>query len=547
MLKIKQIEKKIDSFILENIKDNCWDIVYETEVTEIGDTEHGKELLSRRVAKRKFNENTYNKLVREFYLNYIQAVEEEKKKEELKQQGKKTREKGRNITVREFFELVFRDFFDHRKGEFDKGKKLDEEGKVRGKPRRIYLKSFAVNIDPETYAKAEQGVARSIEKMAQLARKYTYFTPALFVSHKFFTKETLSLMGLIVLDFDLSETMVVMTREEIRQMIIKKLKVEPNFIWDTATKGNFQAGIMIGQMVGTPKSVYLYEQVVREMLHKLDYLVDQKTFFPNHLFRIPKNDRVNKKYVRKYNETVHDIKEFSWLLDERFERIKSERTVVNFEEERFLRDPAIDALLNGDVHYRDHGCFTAALVYKWLGKDESECFLELSQRWLPKVQAHTDRFDHSFGIGEVEKCVRSAYSGRYKGFKSFWVEYVTGIDYRYNGSFKWVPNQNEGKYVMNTVERIKKFIRENNGVFTGKIEEIAKSAGVSLRSVKRHLVSLREKGELEYETNQGRGLDTTFKLIEKPQIQQELVRSINTMEEQQESLEELNEAVMSAM
>lgn len=237
--------------------------------------------------------------------------------------------------------MIFRDNFEHRRGETDT------------KGRRIYLKSFLFNIDHIKKVVNEKKVVRNLEKVLKQMKNYNYFTPNLFISHKFFSKEMLSLLGVIILDIDLDTAGVVMTKRELRRYIHKKLKVEPNLIWDTKTPGNYQVAFLIKNMTGTPKSVHLYESVIKEMIYQLENFVTRRV--PQQRISSAFQRTINKKrFVRKYHEEVFSINDFRWLLHERDKRREDEddNKVLDFSYEQMVRHEAIRKLRDGDVSFR---------------------------------------------------------------------------------------------------------------------------------------------------------------------------------------------------
>lgn len=514
-ISFKEIESQVDSDVLENIKSQCYERVFSrSELKIVGKTKTGTRYRSTNIYETVFNEDKYKRIVRQYFIEHIHQKETKpSKKESKKEQNKTTKTKitkrkkkeiGKNITQREFFEHIFRDLFDNKRGEEDK------------KGRRIYLKSFIFDIDKELKLINERKVVSNVEKAIAYGKKCGYFTPSLFISHKFFTKEMLALLGVIVLDFDLDKANVVMTKEQVHKYIKKKLKVEPSMIWDTSTEGNFQACIRIKPMVGTPKSVHLYEQIVKEMIRKLGNVCDASAFEANHIFAIGRNNIRTGKYIRFYNETIHDINEFRWLLDERDKRRKKEQKVVNFKEESILRHPAIDALLTGkNIKFRDHGCFTAALVLRFLGKDELEAETHLLSNWLGNV--NNESYDHKFTEREVLKCVKHAYSGRYRSFLSSWVETCTGIECNLRGYFRTTYIKT-GAYNTDSKERILEYLRKNDGIVESNAPLLAEELGLSKKTLERLLPQMRKDNKIHYETVIGKGKKTTYTLVEQIEL-----------------------------
>ncbi|WP_283749689.1 hypothetical protein, partial [Bacillus mycoides] len=146
MLTFEEIEQQIDVALLEEFKKQSTKKVFShSELTLVEKTKHGKRYKSTNIYTYEVHKEEYKKLVREHYMK----IQKEQQKKDSK---KRKKEKGKNITQKEFFELIFRDHFDHRKGEKDK------------KGRRIYLKSFLFNINKETKIIDEKSVVRSLEK-----------------------------------------------------------------------------------------------------------------------------------------------------------------------------------------------------------------------------------------------------------------------------------------------------------------------------------------------------------------------------------------------
>lgn len=509
MLTIKQIENKIERVALDYIKDHS----YENEIVRstpelIETTSTGAKYICKSYNKRVFNKEKYENLVREYYLNSVQEEEVKKKNKQRKRP-----EKGKNITVKEFLTTLFRENFEHRKGDKDK------------LGRRIQMNVFTMNFDKKARLLTDKKAVKTMDKLLQATKKYKYFTPNMFIDHRFFTKEVLALLGVIILDFDLDERKVVMTKNELRLFVKKKLGVELSMIWDTPTKGNYGGAILLKKMAGTPLSVHLYEQIVKEMVGKLEGLADVACSNANHVFVMPQNNPKIGKIVRKYNEEVHSINEFRWLLNERDERRKRENKIIDFRMKSFRKEPAVAALFNGEVTYRDHAAFTLALVMRWMKYDEVECGNYMHSKWLPNVQ---NGHGHAFTERELDKCIRHAYSGKYRNFKSTWIEICTGIECNLNGYFMWRTYENKGIYIMDTETRLREFFKKNGGKFEGKIEEIAQELNVSLRSLKRYMATLRDNNELVYQTKRGRGAKTTFYYTEPQQLEFDSVLQFET-------------------
>lgn len=525
-MEFKDIERAVDPIILGYIQDNCYEKEFDrNELTCVGKSKVGTTYRSVNIYKNVFNEQKYKQMVRAYYIQNVQPSKEEEKK---KTRVRAKKEIGTNITQEDFLQTIFRDNFEHRKGQTDK------------KGRRINMHSFLMNIDPKLKVIDGKSVANSFEKMLQKARKYGYFTANMFISYQSFAKELLTLLGVIVLDFDLDKVNMVMTKEELFKYIKKKIKVEPAMIWDTKTKGNYQAVILLESMAATPKAVHLYEQIAKEMIYKLGDMCDLSCYNANHVFSMGQNNKHKKRFIRKYNDNIHNINEFRWLLHERDERRKKESVstnIIDFTKEGVRRDPAIQALFAGEVSWRNHACFTLGLVMRFLGYSEEETENYILSVWLPVVR---DKADHPFTTNEALKCIKHAYSGKYRNFHSNWVETVTGIECNLKGYFKgFAPYTNQGIYVMDTGTRFKEFLRNNGGSFVGTIGDIMDEIKVKRTALKETIARLCELGLLEYQSTKGRYAKSTFTLVE--QAQETPMVGVEEFKTHQEKLNDLSE------
>lgn len=529
-MRFSEIEQRIDPIIRDYIKNHCYERVFDRTETKVKEkTATGTKYISSYIYKHVFDEKKYKKSVRDWYLQHVEPLEKQIKPKTKR----KKREIGANITQEEFFRLIFREHFDHRRGESDQ------------KGRKIYLRSFLANINADKHLIENILSSHNLEKVIKQAKKYGYFTPNMFISHQFFTKEMLTLLGVIVLDFDLDDAHMIMTKEEIFKYIKSKIKAEPAMIWDTKTQGNYQAAILINPMTGTPKSVHLYEQIVKEMCLKLGNRVDAACVNANHLFSVGQNNKRTGRLTRKYNETVYDINDFRWLLNERDERRRKEERsdkVLDFTKEAVRRHPAIQALFSGqDIHWRDHACFTLGLVMRFLEYSQEECENYILTTWQPTVDNVQIYGDH-FTRNEALKCIRHAYSDRYKSFHSHWVEVCTGMPCDLRGYFRFSSYESKGIYQTGNKKIFMDYLKANNGIISGTKDSIAETLRIIPKTLKNILEQMKKDGELYYETKRGRGAVTTFVLQE--QLEMVIDRDkIKPIEDEMAQIFELEEAM----
>lgn len=522
---LNDMENHIDPIILTYIQDQCAKKVFDrSEITEVETTKNRPSYKSVLFYKYVLDDKKYKSRVRDFFINNVLS--------EIEPKTKKRRELGHNVTQKEFFNTIFRDNFSHRNGESDK------------KGRKIYMRSFLVDIDSQSKTIQGKTSTYNLEKLIKKAKKYDYFTPNMFISHQFFTKEMLTLLGVIVFDFDLDTVGVHLTKEELYYHIKDKLHIPPAMIWDTKTQGNYQACILIENMTGTPASVHLYEQVVKEMIYKLE-ISDIACANANHIFSIAKNNARKGRVVRKYSHEIHNINAFRWLLNERDERRKREQSkniqVLDFTKEAVKKHPAIKALFEAEnISWRNHACFTLALVMKFLEESEEQAENYILSQWQPKVQ---NDGPHKFTQTEALKCIRHAYSGKYKCFHSHWIEVCTGLECNLKGYFR-VPYESKGIYVTDTETRFREFLSKNENVFEGSIADLVKILGVKRRTLEALIYKLKDSGELQYETKRGRGAKTTFELKAEQQLEAVIARdNIFDLHVELTQIEELEDAI----
>jgi hypothetical protein len=437
----------------------------------------------------------------------------------VRQEPKKRtkREKGRNATQKEAFELIFRNLLDHRTDDLNH----------KGKNKRNYIKLG--NIDPETQLITKGKFVSNMTDLLEQVKHYNYFSANMFYTNYTATKDDLRHLVSIVLDFDLDKHKVAMTKEELHDLIKKSIKVAPSLIWDSKTPGNYQALILIGVMAGTDKSVHLYEAIVKEMVDKLQY-ADNACISANHLYSVPRSNDVRK--IRFYHDVVYDIKDqFRWLLDER-DQCRAEQlengNVADFTKHAIRKHPAIDALFNGQIlpRTRNNACFTLALVMRSLGYSESECEEYITNEWYPKVRNRSvDKAD--FTTKERDKVIQKAYSGKFKSFHSDYVTMVTGMECDLKGYFG--RYQNQGINVLNNAEKVIEFLRQQDNRFEGNLQDIADAIGAKKRTLERVMRELREGGIISYQSAKGRGKTAVYELQEKYQEEPKPVEKPNNV------------------
>lgn len=525
-LTFEEIEKRVGFIISDAIRMQCIDkdVWKGSEFVKEEEVEHGRKLTFRNIYEDVFKEKEYRETLLNYYNQHVHKEYE----------AKEEKDEGKNIKVDEFLETVFRNSFDNRRGQKDK------------QGRTIYRKAHLFKIDSE---KNELIKSTSVSTLDQLKNKvknerYNHFSPQLYIHGACYSKEFLSILNVIVLDFDLVQQGIYMSTRQLRRYIEKKLKVTPNIIHDTHTKGNYQAVISIEPMMGTPKSVHLYEEIVREMILTLE-IADYNARNANHSFSIGVDSSRKQRRIRKYHDRLHNINQFRWLLKQRDDRRKKEGVLIDFTEKAFMKHPAIEALMNGEVEYRNNAAFTLALVLKHLKWSEDETKNFMHGDWLHKVNQN-HKYDHPFTRNELDHCVKHAYSGKYKNFHSTHVTRCTGIPCDFEGYFRrkrFTPYENKGAYDTKAKQRLMQFFADRNGIWEGNRKDLAIELDANEETLKKMLPKLRNEGEIEYETVRGAGATTTFKV---PKFMQQVIEepvikgiALKTFAEEEEEIDDI--------
>jgi hypothetical protein len=492
MFTLKEMETYIVDYhsilALDYIKDQCYERkCIDKKLELIEENESGKKYRSSLYYQDVLKLKLYAQKVRQYFISIM---------------PKQKNRQGTKISQKEAFEILFRDAFNHRTNEVDR----------IGKKRRNYV-SLA-NICPEK--KVISGRIKSVATMEQLlkhARGFGYFTPNMFYKYQARNKSELRHLVSIVLDFDLDTRCIVMSKDELHDFIVERIKVAPNLIWDTKTNGNYQASINIEIMPGMDKSVNLYEQIMKELAVKLEY-VDEACLTAEHYFSKPVNN--DGRSITMYHKNTISIDDFRWVLRDRDIRRKEESKskIVEFSHEAIRRHEAIYALFNAEIveGRRNNACFTLALVMRHLGHSEEECENYIISEWYPAVKKRSidkDRFTKS----EAYKCVKHAYSGKYKSFDSNYVQLVTGIECDLGGYIR-TPYENQGIYELNNKEKVIQFLTEQKGRFEGTMQDIADATLTKKRTLERVLKELREENVIAFESVKGRGKTTVYELVE---------------------------------
>lgn len=382
---------------------------------------------------------------------------------------------------------------------------------------RTYLqgnqKTFLVGKDKE-----KAFACRTIEKVLEKQKKFTYFTPSIFWHHKLKTKEHILWITQITLDFDLSKdgTGRKFCPKELAQLVHYELGIYPSYIWETVTPGNYQMSFLLVPMTGSPKSIYLYECIARRMA--VLFGADLGAINANNLYRKPRKE------IWKFSNDIFDIEDFKILFEDeeneaKIKKIREENKIVSFTEGMIWRHESIQKLLNAEfIEWRNHAAFTIALLFYALGKDSEDAsdffYTPLpgeTDSWWDKVNdgRHGSKY---FAKREIKHSIKSAFSGKYHGPSKAWIYLLTGIEFPFN-LYKSTYIKKENGYISGDVTRRKiiDWVRDHDGS-TIKQPELAHLLGLKERSLKRKIKELKAEGIIDFITKTGRySSGTTFR------------------------------------
>ncbi|WP_336771317.1 winged helix-turn-helix domain-containing protein [Bacillus bombysepticus] len=347
----------------------------------------------------------------------------------------------------------------------------------------------------------------NLEKVIQKKKNFAYFTPAVYWHHKSRTKEEVIWLPAIILEFDLTKdgTKRAYTADQLALMLLNELELEPNFIWDTKTKGHYAVCYLIKAMAGTPQSIYYYEAIVKRLaiLSGADFASTDAV----HLFRIPR------KKIYQYTDDVYDIDDFSHVLeDERINEMLEQKqrefkgNIVSFSEKQIMNHESIKMLLEAEfTAYRNNAAFTIALLYYALGKSDKEAMDFLGGEWFTLVNdGRITSKRGKFKRKEVLSTVKSAYSGKYAGPSKEWISYITGLEFPFNLWKSVYVKKEDGYKTGNEVrQKILDWIKENQEVQIHQ-QELAEVIDVPYRTLQLQIKKLKEEGVIDFTTQKGR-------------------------------------------
>ena len=366
-------------------------------------------------------------------------------------------------------------------------------------------------------------VCDSLKKVLEHKDKFKYFSVNQFNTPKTRTKDDLSSLNAIVLDFDLMKdgTDREYSSDMLAYVVFNELDKYPHFVWATKTDGNYQSMFLINQLGGQSKYVLLFESIAKRLSIVLGS--DYSATVANKLFSVPR------KGIKQYESTdvIYDLDDFKHLFEDEFinDRLSELQTqfknnkIVNFTEQQLLNSKAIRALMNCDIDYkRNHACFTLSLFLYSIGWEKSKTEKFFNDNWYHKAN-DKDKFPKRFTKAEIKSCIKSAYSGKYAGASREWIEGLTGETFNYTVYKSTYISKNIYMKASELRVKVINWIRENPNTVVNQ-ENLADLLNVGLRSLKRNLKAMEDEGVLTIKTvYEGRQrLGSQLELLEQQQF-----------------------------
>lgn len=329
-----------------------------------------------------------------------------------------------------------------------------------------------------------------------------WFTPNLFRYWKFGrTKNNLQYIQVLAVEIDQEVRSVL----ELKDLLLSAGVPMPHYVARSKTLHHWHVYWMI-EPVAAYKNVVRYVDKITAAL--ADVIgADPKGVGAERWFRVPRSEIYElKEATQRY--TYEDFKAWFELFEDLYpEKKEIVPTKGHLYQMDIFGHPAIQKLMKGTfTGQRDNACFTLALTYYAAGWSQ-----DVAEEELMKWNERNDHSGHVFRPEDVQKCVKSAYSGKYQGPKRKWVEELTGIEFKLR-----VLRSREGerKYHKNSdiQHRIVELIR-TAGQLSCSQKEIAERINRPLRSVKQAIKQLIDGGRiLQIGGGRGRGNVSSYRL-----------------------------------
>lgn len=356
---------------------------------------------------------------------------------------------------------------------------------------------------------------RTYRSLFGAKEKYTYFTPNTFYRNDRRHAGSLRWLNAIVIDIDVKTAQNAgMIFPDVMDRVTSAGLPTPSLVVKTPSGGFHVYWYLKEPRRAFPKVVEHYKRIQRMIAEEMD--ADLQAVGAERWFRMPTEENM----VFRSGERVSFDDLCDWLSEQQENRSKtgSMATVAT----DLLSHPAILKLLEGvEEGQRDNTCYTLALAFKTAGYEEDRT-LSLLYEWNEKNRPSLRQI-------EVKRKVKSAFKpGAPAGPSSYWIETLSGIEFRYR-VFEGAKSREERKnsHMAEWKEDFLDVLKENGGAICGPQRELIKlihkeSEGaetISYTTFKRLVEWLVEEGVIRKTVSgKGRGASTTIEIVEHAEV-----------------------------
>ncbi|OAB28462.1 primase C-terminal domain-containing protein [Paenibacillus macquariensis] len=333
-----------------------------------------------------------------------------------------------------------------------------------------------VRVSPQGEENYEKDVACSDKKkLLDLICDSRWFTPNVFnLSKCGRIKKNVQFITTFALEFDCYLPSPIDVLDKISEGGL----MPPHFLVRSKTPGHWHVYWLIDPIAAYSNNVTHHIKISRLMAQLTG--ADIKGVGVERWFAVPKGDiyqyahsDVNYTYqeFKDWYETNNDIVQYANTSSQRAKILKLD----------VFGHPAIQKLLKGSqVGQRDNSCFTLALLYYSQSWEIADALSEL-MRW-------NERNELPMKIKEIKKCLKSAYSGKYRGPSASYIEILTGIPFKMRIMREYKGEKTYQK-LYDIEYRILQLIRKSITLSMSQ-SNIAKKIEAPLRSVKKAIKQL---------------------------------------------------------
>ena len=356
-----------------------------------------------------------------------------------------------------------------------------------------------VRLEPED--KAEKDVpCRNKKKLLELICDSRWFTPNVFnLAQCGRIKRNVQYITTFTLEFDCYLPSPLDVLDKINEAGL----MPPHFLVRSKTPGHWHVYWLIDPIAAYSNNIAHHSKISKLMALLTD--ADIKGVGVERWFAVPKGD-IYQYAQSDVNYTYQDFKDWYDTNNDVVHNVNTSQRAKILKIDVFGH-PAIQKLLKGSqVGQRDNACFTLALVYYSQGWNKDDALTELFS-W-------NEKNDKPMKIKDIKKCLKSAYSGKYRGPSASYIEILTGIPFKMRIIREYSGDKTYQK-LYDIQYRILQLIR-NSGNLSMSQSNMAKEVEAPLRSVKKAIKQLIEQKRIVASGGgKGKGNISTYSLVNK--------------------------------